>query len=693
MEAKRKLVKKFNTINGVQNEAIDNFFNMDKSKWIINESNVKIPERIINILSLGDKFALPLDVKNYHDRRDTTINVIKNFETSCYKFPENSGILDKLRAIMVSLINKQLYSSKHLNYFDSRMLKEFYKCRKFLRDNEELLVTRADKGQVTVIMNKQTYINKMNKTLDDDSTYRIIKKDPLKMITNKTNNMLKIWLNNKIIDEYTYKSLQCTNGNLPRCYGLPKIHKKGTPLRIVISSIGSPLYNIAKYLHEILSSSVKKPASNIKDSWSFVTKINKTSIDSSEVLMSLDVTSLFTNIPKDLVMQGIKDRWNDIKNTTKMSLTLFLEAIDLVLSSAYFKFDGRYYEQIFGSPMGSPLSPILADLIMDDLEINCLTKLDFKLHNYYRYVDDIFLIIPRNKVDSILKIFNEYHPRLKFTHELENNNTLSFLNTSVIRGSDGKLLTNWYRKPTYSGRYINFFSCHPEQYKYNTITTLVDQAILLSDETFHDSNLEIVKNILLNNCYPIDLINRKIQERIYTIKKNNITKKSQKDVTVDRRNLLLIPYIKDISNGIKRAVGNGIDIIYTIPKKLNHIIKKGKDKLNTKSNTEIVYKIGCKDCDKVYIGQTKRHLETRIKEHKNNIKNPSGNYSVVTNHRLSEEHDFKWDEPIILHKERNRRKREIAEMFFIKKYMKTKTSLNLQRDTENLNPIYDRLIT
>jgi len=64
---------------------------------------------------------------------------------------------------------------------------------------------------------------------------------------------------------------------------------------------------------------------------------------------------------------------------------------------------------------------------------------------------------------------------------------------------------------------------------------------------------------------------------------------------------------------------------------------------------------------------------------------------VVTNHRLSEKHDFEWDEPIILHKKRNRRKREIAEMFFIKKYKKT-NSLNSQKDTENLNLIYDKII-
>jgi len=50
------------------------------------------------------------------------------------------------------------------------LLKEFNRCKKFLRDNEEVFVTRADKGQVTVIMNKQTYINKINKTLDDART-------------------------------------------------------------------------------------------------------------------------------------------------------------------------------------------------------------------------------------------------------------------------------------------------------------------------------------------------------------------------------------------------------------------------------------------------------------------------------------------------------------------------------------------
>jgi len=688
---KGKLINKLNKINRIQNEAFNDFLNIDKSKWIINLSNSKIPENINSMLSLGDKFALPINIKDHDDCRDSALGVIKNFETSSYKFPENS--LDNLRTIMVKLIEKHLSNNKHIKYFDSYLLKQFSLCKKFLRGNDDLIVSKADKGQVTVIMEKHTYLNRMNMTLDDDSTYKRIKKDPLNSITNKTNKMLKLWADNKIIDEPTYKGLRCTNGNLPRCYGLPKIHKEGFPLRIVVSSIGSPTYDMARYLHEILNSSIKKPASNIKDGWSFVKKINKIMIDSDEILMSLDATSLFTNIPKELVMSGIRGRWNDIKNVTKMSLTQFLDAIELVLSSTCFKFDGKFYEQTYGSPMGSPLSPILADIIMEDLEINCLADLNFEIRSYFRYVDDIFLITPKNKIDSILRIFNGYHPRLRFTQELEENNSISFLNTSVIRMGDGRLITNWFRKSTYSGRCINFASCHPLQYKLNTITNLVDQAVLLSDKRFHDANIEIVKDILRNNCYPKKLINRKIKERIVTITKNNITaSEKSKENLINENKVLIVPYIKGISEGIKRVVGKVVDVRYTIPKKLDCIIKKGKDKLDKKRNTNVVYKIDCKDCEKVYIGQTKRHLETRVKEHKNNIRNASGNFSVVTNHRLSSNHEFKWDEPIILHKERNRRKREIAEMFFIKKFKKNKTSINLQSDTDNLNPIYDKII-
>jgi len=80
--------------------------------------------------------------------------------------------------------------------------------------------------------------------------------------------------------------------------------------------------------------------------------------------------------------------------------------------------------------------------------------------------------------------------------------------------------------------------------------------------------------------------------------------------------------------------------------------------------TGVVYKIDCNDCNASYIGQTNRHLITRIKKHRSDIKKHSDNFSVVSKHRFTQNHDFDWSNPKILHREKHRKKREIAEMIF-----------------------------
>ncbi|XP_011860124.1 PREDICTED: uncharacterized protein LOC105557488 [Vollenhovia emeryi] len=219
-----------------------------------------------------------------------------------------------------------------------------------------------------------------------------------------------------------------------------------------------------------------------------------------------------------------------------------------------------------------PLSPILADIVLDDLESTCLNALDIEIPVFYRYVDDIFTIVPSDKINTILETFNSYHPKLKFTYEIEKNNTISFLNVNISR-CNKQLITNWYRKPTFSGRYLNYFSNHPRQYKINTITSLVDQAILLSDNRFHDAHLTIVKNILLNNCFPNHLIDKHIKKRLKQLQHDTKDNPSKFDI----KTCITIPYIEGTSEKISQTLRNiGLKPILTVPKKLNTIIKRGK---------------------------------------------------------------------------------------------------------------------
>ncbi|XP_072766477.1 uncharacterized protein [Anoplolepis gracilipes] len=285
-----------------------------------------------------------------------------------------TDLIETTRISVANTLQRFLCSRRHVSYIERHIGRAFSLSKKFLSDNNDLLVTKADKGQSTVVMNKTDYLLKMESLLSDEFTYKKINKNPTKPLMNKINSLLKSWLNNKLIDERTYKHLNCTNGNLPRCYGLPKTHKPGFPLRIIVSTVGSALYNLSTYIQDILQRSVVKPASHINDGWSFSKKIKDVIIEGGQVMISLDVSSLFTNIPKELVLTAIEKRWNNISSATNFSLAQFIHVVELILDSTSFSFNGQFYEQIFGSPMGSPLSPILADIALQEKEI---TKKNF----------------------------------------------------------------------------------------------------------------------------------------------------------------------------------------------------------------------------------------------------------------------------------------------------------------------------
>ena len=101
---------------------------------------------------------------------------------------------------------------------------------------------------------------------------------------------------------------------------------------------------------------------------------------------------------------------------------------------------------------------------------------------------------------------------------MERNNRFSFLDLEIIILDNGKIVSNWYRKSTYSGRLLNFVLNHLFENKVAVIKNLVDRAVCLSHESFHSENLDDVRNFLSFNHYPQDLIEKHIKIRIERVK-------------------------------------------------------------------------------------------------------------------------------------------------------------------------------
>jgi len=129
----------------------------------------------------------------------------------------------------------------------------------------------------------------------------------------------------------------------------------------------------------------------------------------------------------------------------------------------------------------------------------------------------------------------------------------------------------------------------------------------------------------------------------------------------------------------------GLNVAFSIPNTLGRLIKCDKDSLDFMSHREVVYKISCRDCDASYVGQTKRQLRTRIKEHDSDIRKKSGSPSVISEHRLEHNHDFEWSDVKIIDNELSYQKRLISEMVHIKKQVH---GINRQSDTDLLPMSY-----
>ena len=353
--------------------------------------------------------------------------------------------------------------------------RSFHTALRSLRNDPGIVIKPADKGSGTVILDREDYVYEALRQLEDPSTYRPLT-EPIYPETAK--KITKILLS--LEDQGYLKPDQVDFLTPPpeprprRFYLLPKIHKPTSkwtvpgripPGRPVISDCSSESYEVAQYIDSfLLPLSMTHPA-YVKDSFDFLRKIRSIQVPADCLLVTCDVSSMYTNIQNEPGIQSIANIFEANPDHARPDKEI-LELLRLNLECNDFEFDGQFFLQISGTAMGKTFSPSYADIFMAQWEREALADWPDPPLLYLRYRDDIFMIwqYSRERLQEFISFLNSRDPSIQLTHEVSSESQ-DYLDITVFKGpslqTSGHLDTKVYFKPTDTHQLLHRLSFHP----------------------------------------------------------------------------------------------------------------------------------------------------------------------------------------------------------------------------------------
>ncbi|XP_043202155.1 uncharacterized protein LOC122370546 isoform X1 [Amphibalanus amphitrite] len=674
---KAKIAKKLSNIYG-------GTFNLPLQKQgYVNLSSIELTNEQHNFLNLG--LNCHIQSKRKGIDKKTELEVLYQ---DILQLEKNEKVVIKgdLKGELIGEGNKLRGNS------NSKLLtKELKEAAKQLRDNDKIIIRRADKSPIFVILDKEEYLRKLSGILSDTTKFQKIKEDPTKKLKAKVNRDIKSA--NAVIDGVHFQTIvgEFTPGYL---YGTVKTHKNGNPLRPIISQVSTSTYKLAKRLNQLLKPYI--PAKFcINSADEFLDILRAKQPEAGGILASIDVESLFTNVPINETIDIILDEVYEKRSNGLPALNLSRNILERLLKActkdAPFRGpDGQLYVQKEGVAMGSPLGPLFANFYMAHVENHVLSDPDIAPSTYVRYVDDCFVDV--NDREHLLKLVNEFESNsvLTFTYELSRDDVLPFLDVLVERGAN-QYHTSVYRKPTNTGQTLNANSECPSRYKTSVIRAFVKRAIRTcsTNKSMHEEFMRL-KQLLVNNGYSNGDIDSEIQRQLDT--KYNDTNMQELQGTSHHlyyRNFMNTEYEKD-ERILKHIITKNVECkdksdklmlhIYYQSTKTKHLVMKNNP-IETKRlmRTNVVYQFDCpsEDCrlqNISYVGYTCTTLSRRLTMHKQEgaIKT---HMLEKHNIRLTREHLV--ENTSIIHSNRDPRRVEITEAIHIRDHT---PSINEQKN-------------
>ena len=434
---------------------LDKFFRRLKLKWHFSSD----PENELNYNTQSQ------DSEESDTEDDRPLSLRENLERrfkipSTWTPPCNDVILNAyINAVTTDFYGMQPQNPKYNNLKKSEQL-----CLESLVKRSDITIKKADKGSAIVVMNTVDYIQEANSQLSDDKFYV---KTPTDYTENHKNEIKKVLRDIKGrggLTEKTYEGLvkSVTESRTARFYFLPKILKSIIKGRPIISGTKSPTEKISEFVDEHIKQFVPKIRSYIRDTPHFIKEIENFTIDGPCLLVTMDVTSLYPNIPNHEGMVAVAQtlfREDPDYDISKQDLLLLLK---LVLHKNNFEFNGEHYLQVGGTAMGTKLAPSYANIFMAKIEEDLLRGSPYRITFWKRFIDDIFFIFPYSERDleEFMKYVNNFHPNIKFT-ETHSPVSVVMLDTKVIREGNG-FITDLHVKETDTHSYLHYTSSHSE---------------------------------------------------------------------------------------------------------------------------------------------------------------------------------------------------------------------------------------
>ena len=364
----------------------------------------------------------------------------------------------------------------------------------------------------------------------------------------------------------------------------------------------------------------------------FAEEIKNTGLEERECITSFDVTALFISIPVAAAIEVIKGRLEqdtELPKRTTLSTDNILELLEFCLNNTYFLFQNQYFEQNKGAAMGSPVSPIVANIYIGAFEDTATNTALHPPKIWRRYVDDTFVVQQKSHKEEFFQHINEVDTSIKFTmEEAGPDGSIPFLDVLVTPKVDGTFTTKVYRKPTHTDQHLQWDSNHNLASKYNVINTLTHRVrTLCSTPELISNELEHLEEVLRGCKYPRWAIKKILQNK----NKRRPTERGKISHQLRRDAILWFHIVKVSVKALKNICQRyGIQIHFKGGAIFKNLLVSPKDKESITKKSSVIYWFKCDkiDCEEEYLGESSRTFGERCREH---LKAPSPIYEHQNN--------------------------------------------------------------